>query len=315
MPLFDTYVMIDWSGANRRRRNRPDCIWIAHGAADDIEPVTMSPPSRTDAEHAIRDLLRTSLASGRRVLVCASFAYGYPAGFASRLSHPAGRRAAPWLATWEYLRDRVRDDAGTARGRCPTNRSNRFEVAAAVNGLIRDGSARGPFWCASGPDVSPAIPWTQPPQPFAHRTGTLAPRRLTDRRAGNDTPFRLFGAGSVGSQVITGIPRLWNLRFDPDFARCSAVWPFETGWAPGTGWWPDVRIRILHAEIPASVRTPLRDTVKDRGQVRALWHWARHADGRDRLVREFAIPAGISSGSDEDLTIRGEEGWVLGCPA
>jgi hypothetical protein len=33
------------------------------------------------------------------------------------------------------------------------------------------------------------------------------------------------------------------------------------------------------------------------------------------LIREFAIPPGIVSGSPEDAVIRSEEGWILGCPA
>src|SRR5690348_11194056 len=31
MPLFDFYIMVDWSGGARRRCGRSDTIWIAHG--------------------------------------------------------------------------------------------------------------------------------------------------------------------------------------------------------------------------------------------------------------------------------------------
>ena len=97
--------------------------------------------------------------------------------------------------------------------------------------------------------------------------------RITDRRAKSNTPFRLFGTGSVGSQVLTGIPRLESLRSDPEFAPCSAVWPFETGWAPTNSAWLGPEVRIVYAEIYPSVRAPLSDPIKDRGQVRAMWHW------------------------------------------
>jgi precorrin-8X/cobalt-precorrin-8 methylmutase len=136
---------------------------------------------------------------------------------------------------------------------------------------------------------------------------------ITDRIAKSDTPFRVFGTGSVGSQVITGIPRLHRIRFDPHFTGCSAVWPFETGWASPDGTWLDPAIRILHAEIYPSVQALLKDTIKDRGQVRAMWHWARDNDRRDLLIEKFAIPRGIESGSTEDHIIRREEGWILGC--
>ena len=114
--------------------------------------------------------------------------------------------------------------------------------------------------------------------------------------------------------MLTGIPRLRSIRFDPEFARFSAVWPFETGWAPANGSWLDPEARVVHAEIYPSVRAPFVDTVKDRGQVRAMWHWARDLDAENLLIREFAMPPGIRSGSKEDIVIRGEEGWILGCP-
>jgi len=49
MPLFDAYIMTDWSGGSRRRKNRQDAIWIAHGDTEDDSPQTESPPSRTEA--------------------------------------------------------------------------------------------------------------------------------------------------------------------------------------------------------------------------------------------------------------------------
>jgi hypothetical protein len=49
MPLFDVYIMVDWSGAAGRRGRRSDCIWIAHGRTEADEPVTDSPFSRTEA--------------------------------------------------------------------------------------------------------------------------------------------------------------------------------------------------------------------------------------------------------------------------
>ena len=70
----------------------------------------------------------------------------------------------------------------------------------------------------------------------------------------------------------------------------------------------------MHAEIYPSVRIPLAGTIKDRGQVRAMWHWAHDLDAKNLLINEFAIPPGITSGSQEDIVIRGEEGWILGCP-
>jgi hypothetical protein len=57
MPLFDAYIMVDWSGGDRRRAGKQDCIWIAHGCATASAPATVSPPSRSEAEQIIRSQL------------------------------------------------------------------------------------------------------------------------------------------------------------------------------------------------------------------------------------------------------------------
>jgi hypothetical protein len=42
--------------------------------------------------------------------------------------------------------------------------------------------------------------------------------------------------------------------------------------------------------------------------------WARDLDAQGLLVNEVMIPLGIESGSPDDVVIRSEEGWILGCP-
>jgi precorrin-8X/cobalt-precorrin-8 methylmutase len=314
MPLFDAYIMVDWSGSDRRRAGSQDCIWIAHGPTTATAPITVSPPSRTEAEQIIRAQLQPIVAARRsRVLLCADFGYGYPAGFASLLPTSSCSELPPWRIVWHYLRRHVQDDLGTKPGQRPTNRSNRFEIASTINAAVSSSASHGPFWCLFKAGGYACVPQKKPAQPFVCASGTIASLRITDRRAKSDTPFRLFGTGSVGSQVLTGIPRLESIRFDPQFTRCSAVWPFETGWAPQTGLWLDSDLRVLHAEIYPSVRAPLPDPIKDRGQVRAMWHWTRDLDAKNLLIKEFEIPPGIASGSQEEAVIRREEGWILGC--
>jgi hypothetical protein len=43
MPMFNFYIMVDWSGAARRRGMRTDSIWIAFGNIEDETPETVSP--------------------------------------------------------------------------------------------------------------------------------------------------------------------------------------------------------------------------------------------------------------------------------
>ena len=202
--------------------------------------------------------------------------------------------------------------ARTTRGDCcveikrvarrkPSNRSNRFEVADRINALLSpDSNKTGPFWCASEDAACQHIPQNRPPEPFQTAQGyAVQGLRLADKRARSGSPFRLLGTASVGSQSLTGIARLHQLRNDPKLAGVSAGWPFETGWAAKakwlptngsrnsrrtvsavwpfeTGWaakakWLPAHVLVLHAEIYPSVRDPLPDEIKDRGQVRAMW--------------------------------------------
>src|SRR5262245_46069622 len=144
MPLFDAYIMVDWSGSDRRHAGRADCIWIAHGLTTSAEPSTVSPPSRTEAEQLIHTQLESIVATNkRRLLLCADFGYGYPAGFASILTKSDYGELPPWRVVWQYLSRHVQDDLGSMPGQKPTNRSNRFEVASTINVSVSDPSCPG----------------------------------------------------------------------------------------------------------------------------------------------------------------------------
>jgi hypothetical protein len=313
MPQFDAYIMTDWSGGSRRRKNGQDAIWIAHGDIEDDSPQTQSPSSRTQAVELIRSLLHEWVNNRSRVLVCFDFAYGYPVDFAAALESATGKSDLPWRLVWQYLSETVEDDIGTLPDRQPSNRSNRFETANLINSALSTSrETAGPFWCSAAEAAYLHIPQRQPEQPFVSAQGYLIkPLRLTDKRAKSGTPFRLFGTASVGGQSITGIPRLYQLRNEPKLAPRSTVWPFETGWAIKASWLPN-HISIVHAEIYPSVREPKPDPIKDRGQVHAAWEWARDLDRQDQLWYEFARPAYIEPGSKEDIAAQLTEGWILG---
>jgi len=197
MPLFDFYIMVDWSGGARSRGGRSDTIWIAHGSTIADAPLTDSPFSRTEAVGLIHSQLLREIESKRRVLVCFDFAYGYPVDFAAALPAATGKsdRDLPWLMVWRYLSEYVKDDEGTARGAKPNNRSNRFEVANQINALLSpDPKVAGPFWCASPKAGYRYIPQNRPPEPFQTAQGYMVKGlRLTDKRARSGSPFRLFG--------------------------------------------------------------------------------------------------------------------------
>jgi precorrin-8X/cobalt-precorrin-8 methylmutase len=213
-----------------------------------------NPPTRAAATARIRELLAGLVGEGKRVLVGFDFPFGYPRGFGG------------WRDTWNLLRAEIRDE--------DDNRNNRFEVAARINERF---GGHGPFW---GGAVSRG----------RGSLAGLAELRATEGALRVQSPWKLAGAGSVGSQALVGIPRVASLREDPELAEVSRVWPFE----------PIDGARIVHAEIwPGVVPLEPLHPVRDAAQVATLVaHWAA-LDAADALAPLF----------DRD---GGDEGWILG---
>ena len=87
MPLFDSYLMVDWS-ANSKPKTGKDSIWWClvertEGKTDTV--LTKNPSTRTQATDQIKLLLLEQTNKGNRVLVGFDFAYCYPKGLASQL--------------------------------------------------------------------------------------------------------------------------------------------------------------------------------------------------------------------------------------
>lgn len=120
---------------------------------------------------------------------------------------------------------------------------------------------------------------------------------------GAKTVWQLAYAGSVGSQVLVGLPVLLHLR-ETTGAR---VWPFDTGLAT-----PDAQTVIaeiypglLQAEAKAEKREhePL-----DAAQVRVVARALAALDATDDLAALFS-PALEEA---DRQTVETEEGWILG---
>lgn len=290
--LFDTHIVVDWSARNAPSPATPskDAIWIG------VERDAVSEPpryfrTRAEAVGWLADLLSSEAAAGRRVLAGFDFPFGYPRGVAQRIS--GSDRA---LDLWDWFAGHVSDG--------PDNASNRFAVAETINALY-DGV--GPFW--GRPDTAdfPAIPVRQ-----SARTGTDHPpeRRIADARTkGAKTVWQLAYAGSVGSQVILGLPALAALRSDPRLSGRLAVWPFETGLAV-----PEAQV-VLAEVYPSLWQAKAHearggDEVLDSAQVRVSAAELAAWDARGQLARAFLGPDDLTP--DEREVIAREEAWILG---
>ena len=311
--LFDVYMFIDWSATNgRATAPGPDQLWLGEMLAGS-QPTEQWFPARRDCAYYVEQRLLQHADALRRVLVGFDFPYGYPAGLveAAGLPAPAGK----WLAIWTALAALMNDD--------DQNRSNRFEVAAALNAMMtppRPGTAPGPFWNTPAP--GPLLTAASPAFPYTTRNNVslsawrIAERRLQQAGTHPHSAFKLFTAGSVGSQALTGIPVVHFLRYHPLLCNLSLVWPFETGFTATIAL--GRRPFILHAEIWPGVvqheaqRLRVADPplIKDRAQVRAMCLWADAQDAAGALGPLFAPPADVPLADLERCV--NEEGWVLG---
>jgi hypothetical protein len=293
VPDFDAYLMVDWS-ASGKPATGADSVWYCLVTRKEGPPVVsapQNPATRCLAIAEIRELLCDLVRREQSVLVGFDFPYGYPAGFADAL----GLSGAPrWLAVWREVARLIVDHHD--------NRNNRFAVAADLNLRISGGPY--PFWgCPTSCETSTM-------SCRCHGSGCLPNKRITDVGAMQPI-WKLFGAGSVGSQALVGIPYLLALRTDDILEPVSRVWPFETGLCT----LPSRSQRdwlVLHAEIYPSLLPiiPGPGEVKDAAQVRTLACHFAQLDDAGRLAELFA---GRTSLTVEDRErVECEESWTLG---
>jgi len=231
--LFDTYIAVDWSGGNDRgAAPKADAIWAC---VDGEEPVYLR--SRQAAESWLAARFEAELAAGRRVCAGFDFPFGYPAGFAKHLT---GKEDA--LALWDWFEARIEDTPQA---------NNRFDIAGQINATL-DGI--GPFWGnALKRDIDDL-----PRKGLARTNASFSERRKVELLAKGSFPcWQMSGAGSVGSQVMMGLPVLNRLR--RQFG--AKVWPFEVLDGP-----------LALVEIWPSLGKPDFGTaeIKDAAQVRAV---------------------------------------------
>ena len=291
-PLFDSYLVVDWSAAAVPRRGR-DSIWLCHlrRAGDGICRAHLeNPETRLAARERLAELLAADIGAGRSVLAGFDFPFGYPEGFAVRLAGSA----ADWRSVWQLLGDWLIEEGGNA--------NNRFDVAARLNQRVCAGAA--PFWGCPPRHVGDFLGMRHHRR---HDSLGIAEQRLADARAKGPQPvWKLYGAGSAGSQALTGIPIVHWLR--QRFDGAALIWPFETGLAAP----PRRAGQIVFAEIYPSLVPERRynGEVKDAAQVRSIARYFAALDDAGRLAALFSGAPDLTP--DQRRRIEREESWILG---
>ena len=295
MPIFDTHIMVDWSARSTPSPKKPtkDAIWWA--VARDrvvVEAEIAYVRTRHAAVQSLARCIADERSQGRRVLAGFDFPFGYPVGVARHLTGQACG-----LARWAWLAARNEDDE--------RNRNNRYRVATEINNAY---PGVGPFW------GRPAT-WDFPGVPTRGRDrscqGSHPPeRRVADVTAvGAKTVWQLAYNGSVGSQVLVGIPALERLRNAPELGGEVAVWPFESGLHV-----PDQPV-VLAEVYPSLLKRAVdgragENEIYDCAQMRVNAEAFASLDGRDALAPLFEGSRALTA--DQRQVVETEEAWILG---
>lgn len=277
---FDLVIACDWSAAKGRKPEPgEDRCWLAWRTRDNAAPDPEYMPTRLEAEARIRELLGKHATA--RALIGFDFAIGYPLADNGQPVLPVGRALCAMLST------RITDD--------PSGVNNRYEVAEQLNAAIREqtGAPHGPFW------GRPMEMKHLAALPLGREKPTGVPQFRAAEEATRDSgggrpqsPWKLAGIGSVGSQSLMGLPTVHRLLTDTVLAPRAHLWPFEPA--------PDRADAITIAEIYPSLfpQVAPRHWYKDARQV---------ADSRDAL---WALPNLDQPPHERAAT----EGWILGVP-
>jgi precorrin-8X/cobalt-precorrin-8 methylmutase len=290
--MFDTFVIVDWSAAGTPKTGR-DSIWICAVDRDGSERLIENPRTRHGAKNLLGELLSEAAARGERVLLGFDFPFGYPAGFAQHLGLMA---TPPWRAVWDEIAARLTDREN--------NQNDRFAVAAEFNRRVSNGAF--PFW---GCPVGFAHPFLGPRHHNGHEAGGLAERRLIDCwMVGAQPCWKLAYTGSVGSQSLTGIPVVRELRHHPGWADRARIWPFETGLGLTD------EAQIVFAEVwPSWWRREIRHDYgppNDKAQVRSVAAIFAAQNRAGELAKWFAGDPNLTA--DQRHAVETEEAWTLG---
>jgi precorrin-8X/cobalt-precorrin-8 methylmutase len=288
--LFDHYVIVDWSAAARPKTGR-DSIWICHRGPHGENHE--NPATRHLAKGLLADILAAATSRQERVLLGFDFPFGYPSGFAHRL----GLAGTPWRALWDEIALLLHDN--------PDNSNDRFEVGAKLNERVS--GERFPFWgCPPGK----AGEFLGPRHHRGH-TGDepIKERRLIDEwMVGAQPCWKLAYTGSVGSQTLTGIPVVRELRDDSRWSDRARIWPFETGLGL-----PD-KTPIVFAEVwPSWWRKEIRPEngpPNDKAQVRTVAEIFAARDHAGELAAWFTGAPTLTPRQRQ--IIESEEAWTLG---
>lgn len=289
MALFDRYLIVDWSAANAPKLGK-DSIWMALCTGTHLHWVR-NVPTRHQAMAIVTDVIAAALAVKQRLFIGLDFAFGWPRGAASRL--PVQQGCKPWQQVWHYLAARLVDGAD--------NKSNSYEIAAALNREQFADCGDGPFWGHPHQHRGryPGLSMTKHKAAFE---GLPEYRHVESVARGTKSVWQLAYNGAVGRQSLLGIAHLQKLKA----AHSVAVWPFDTNFALA------LDAPIVVAEIyPSMFANVAADgEIKDETQVRVTAQHFAALDHDNAFLPLLARPINLDDATAQ--AVLEQEGWIVG---
>lgn len=310
MPLFDRYVIVDWSAASTSKTGK-DSVWIACSDHEELLecPGGPNPSTRKKAMVTIKSICLEAVKAKQKLFVGFDFGLGYPAGSAKKMTGEAS-----WKTVWSVFASRFEEAQDFA--------ARRFEIANEMN---RDHfKSKGPFWRYPGgeagtarkgkdgchPDPYPNLCFRKPD--FA-RIGVKERRHCEASIPRAKSNWELLNPGSVGSQTLLGIAALGRLIADPELAGEISVWPFDTEFTKAKSAFKSITLAEVYPSA-FSLAYPYDNSDKenpvDHAQVKTLAHGFACLDRQGRFEALLEQPESLKDVALEEVLL--EEGWIVG---
>lgn len=289
MPLFDRYLIVDWSASAKPKRGK-DSIWLGYAGHDGLIDMGLeaNPSTRTQAMSIIKNIC-VSIDAKSKLFIGFDFGFGYPVGAAKKMTGKAC-----WRCVWQFLSNKFYDTQEAA--------SSRFQIANDINKDCFDGVSQ--FWRCTNSlkgklDYLSFDKVGRGDLPIADRRHceNVIPRAKSN--------WELLNPGSVGSQTMLGLSALGKFTNEPTLKERISVWPFETDFT-------DKEFKqITLAEIyPSAFTLAYEDAPLDHAQVKTLAHGFAALDREDKFKTLLQKPDSLEGKAlNEVLT---EEGWIVG---
>ena len=306
MADFERFIFADWSSSSKSSNTGENSIWIGSCTRENIEVSVTNPPTRTEALSYLKEKIAEN--SRGKTLLGFDFGFGYP-----EKAYNIDMIGKDWKSLWQSFH------GAFYKGDYKESKENfRFHLAKKWNddhGLC--------FWGEPNTKKGkkPIGLEKDKVREIMKRMGEF---RITDKRAswsGVKSLWQLYGAGSVGSQSLMGIPYAWEIR---DYLIKNGVptkvWPFETNFGEDLKNF-DVLICEVHfaaiARVGANIANRIEtspDEVKDKAQVEEMCRFFAEEDEDENFLQKFLKVDCSCVSEDDRIKAQTKEGWILGAP-